>query len=737
MFRSRGLYVVAVMLLCPTLLPAAKVKVWYQHTPAQYDKAQLKQMVLSNEGVLRLSQQLRPLAGLDAAHVWDMVEDRDGNLFVATGDEGKIYKVPAEGKPVVVHSGQPSQVLCLALASDGSIYAGTGPNGQILRIDPRGQTKVFSDTGESYVWSLAVDPKGQALYAGTGPHGRIYRINGEGKAKVFYNTHQEHILCLAAGGTGTLYAGTDKGGLVYRIDPRGKGFVLYQAKQGEIRALKVTPDAIYAGTSSPTQRRRGGLHGESKNAGADLGAAFLRPEIGGGPLMGAALAAGLRAGIGAPPRRESDKADTEKDKSPAAAEQQEESKSHAASAPSSPSGGENSIYRIAHDGTVREVFREKAMILSLLRQGERFYVGTGMDGQLFEFNETTRERSEIARLDHGQILSLCRRHDSSIVLGTGDPGKLYVLQDRYAARGTVLSEVLDAKLISKWGALRWEGDTPEGTSVSVATRSGNVSEPDDTWSEWSAEQTEAEQATIAAPAARFLQYRVTLTTTNPARTPAVRAVTLRYATANQAPEVNKIDVPDLNAVNLDNPKKLKIKFSAVDANEDELTYRVLIRKDGWNSWVELDDDLDKTEFDWDTTTTPSGIYRVKVIASDRKDNPDSEALSGERVSLPFVVCHEAPLVTVKTAGIEGDQVVLEATARSPLVRLTSASFAVNGKKWTNVFPSDGLFDSKTETFRFKTEGLKPGTYVVVLRVRDAAGNTGSVDAIFNVRPKSD
>jgi len=197
------------------------------------------------------------------------------------------------------------------------------------------------------------------------------------------------------------------------------------------------------------------------------------------------------------------------------------------------------------------------MVLSLLRQADRFFVGTGMDGQLFEVNEATREKAEVARLDHGQILCLCRRRDGSIVLGTGDPGKLYVLQDRYAARGSVLSEVLDAKIISKWGSLRWEAETPEGTTVSVATRSGNVSEPDDTWSDWSAEQSDAEQAAIAAPTARFLQYRVTLATTNPARSPAVRAVTLRYMTANQAPEINKVEVPDLNAVNLDNPKKLK------------------------------------------------------------------------------------------------------------------------------------------------------------------------------------
>jgi len=53
----------------------------------------------------------------------------------------------------------------------------------------------------------------------------------------------------------------------------------------------------------------------------------------------------------------------------------------------------------------------------------------------------------------------------------------------------------------------------------------------------------------------------------------------------------------------------------------------------------------------------------------------------------------------------------------------------------NIFPEDGLFDSKEETFKFKTEGLKPGTYVLVVRVRDAAGNTGSGDVVFTVQPK--
>jgi hypothetical protein len=209
-------------------------------------------------------------------------------------------------------------------------------------------------------------------------------------------------------------------------------------------------------------------------------------------------------------------------------------------------------------------------------------------------------------------------------------------------------------------------------------------------------------------------------------------VSLRYATANQAPEFTKVEVPDLNAVNLDNPKKLKFKWAATDANEDELTYSVFVRKEGWKEWVLLEEDLDKTDYEWDTTTTPSGLYRLKVVASDRKDNAEKDALSAQRVSAPFVVSHAPPAVSVKATTMDGERVVIEAMASSPLVRLTAASFAVNGKKWVNVFPSDGLFDSKSETFRFQTEPLKPGTYVLVLRVRDAAGNTGSGDVVFTV-----
>ncbi len=715
-FRSVLAAMAAAFVCTPSLSQAAKVKVWHHHTPAHFDKAHLKDTVASSEGALRLGRQLRPLASLEATHVWDVLEDRDGNLLVATGDEGKLFKVTPDGKVAVLFTSADSQILCLAQGPNGVIFAGTGPAGQIVRLTPDGKAQILSSSPETYVWCLAYDSPGQLLFAGTGPKGRIVQIAPEGKSKVFYTTKQDHILSLAIGPDRTLYAGTDKSGLVYRIDPRGKGFVLYSAPQAEVRSLLVLADGVYAATSSPTRRRTpaGPTPGPNR-------AGLTSPSLGSSPM---ASAAG---------KEDSAVVAAVASSSPSTAlSSVDGGKGNPAAAAPPAAAGENSLYRIAPDGTVREIFREKALLLSLLRQHNRILIGTGMEGQLFEVDEATKERSEVARLDHGQIHCLCRRRDGSIVLGTGDPGKLYVLHDRYATRGTVVSEVLDAKIISKWGSLRWKADKPAGTNVTVAVRSGNVQEPDETWSDWSAEQTDPQQAVITAPTARFLQYRVTLASDNPLATPSLQSLALRYMTTNQSPEVTAVDVPDLDAVNLENPKKLRFKWTANDPNEDDLTYTLLVRKEGWKNWIQLEEHFEKTEYDWDTTTTPSGMYQLKVVASDRKDNPADEASTSARISRLFAVAHTPPGVTVKVAGMDGEQALVEATATDPLVRLTAASFAVNGKKWVSVFPTDGLFDSKTETFRFKTDTLTPGTYVVVLRVRDAAGNIGSGDVVFTV-----
>src|SRR5947209_2247365 len=138
MFRSLPTAAALIALSLPSFAQAAKVKVWHHGTPSSYDRAQLKGAVVSSEGAVRLSRQLKPLASLDATHIWDVIEDGDGNLIVATGDDGKVFKVAPDGRASVLYTADESQVLCLARAPDGAIYAGTGPAGNVVRIEPDG-----------------------------------------------------------------------------------------------------------------------------------------------------------------------------------------------------------------------------------------------------------------------------------------------------------------------------------------------------------------------------------------------------------------------------------------------------------------------------------------------------------------------------------------------------------------------------------------------------------------------
>ena len=51
-------------------------------------------------------------------------------------------------------------------------------------------------------------------------------------------------------------------------------------------------------------------------------------------------------------------------------------------------------------------------------------------------------------------------------------GRLFVTE------GAFISNVLDTTTISDWGCIYWQVTQPEGTNVTLATRSGNCEKPD-------------------------------------------------------------------------------------------------------------------------------------------------------------------------------------------------------------------------------------------------------------------
>ena len=80
-----------------------------------------------------------------------------------------------------------------------------------------------------------------------------------------------------------------------------------------------------------------------------------------------------------------------------------------------------------------------------------------------------------------------------------------------------------------WSVLSWTQVIPGRDSITIATRTGETSTPEGTWSAWSAELADEFGSDIASPAGRYLEYRTTLTRgTLGTQTPEFDDITLFY-----------------------------------------------------------------------------------------------------------------------------------------------------------------------------------------------------------------
>ncbi len=707
--RVAGLACVASALLISSLA-LAKLETWREDTSAAFTKGKRERVVISENGRVRLGQALIPTPKIGAAHVWDIARSPTGELFVATGDEGKVYRrEPKNDAPwMLAYDSSDTQALSLVTTPDGHIFAGTGPTGQVVDVTDPKHPASRPDPKVMYIWDLACDSKGQ-LFAATGPTGQLWKRSVEGKWSLLLDSKHSHLRCVTVSKEGVVYAGSDGDGLVYRVAADGKASILFDASQNEVTSLLLDSDGtLYAGTASET-----GAGGQTRTSPLFTGADFPPSSRAGSPPAEAVAAQEPPPPEPTPPRPNSTRP----------------SPGGGTSGSRPVSAGENAVYKIDSEGIAREVFRARALIFALARQPGRLLIGTGPDGVLYEVRDNDHESAPVAKLDHGQILSLLSDPQGNLLIGAGDPAAVVQLASGHVTSGTLVSEVRDAKLPSRFGSLSWRAETPPGTSVVLQVRSGNVGEPDETWSDWSDEQTDANRSKALAPAGRYIQYRATLKTNDPKTTPELHSVVLRYQTVNLAPEVTRIDVPDVSAGDgTARQTRLTLRWEAHDANDDDLTYTLRLRKEGWPNWIRLSEEpLTEKTFSWDTTTVPPGLYRVRVSASDRPSNNPDDALGADRESETFIIDHESPTVSVTPKG-RGATITL----KDNLTRLTKAAYAVDGADWVSIFPDDGLFDTGNETITLSLPDLKAGSHVLVIRASDAAGNIGTSDALVEV-----
>lgn len=716
-------------------LHASSPKFFVAATQADFLKGDVDSLSIDSRGELSLGPAAELVYESAAPFLWTVVAQPDGTLFVGSGNEGKVFKIDAQGRGSMFFDSTELEVHALAPAPNGGLYVGTSPDGKIYLVDRDGTAKPFFSAEDKYIWSLAVDARGN-VYAATGDKGVIYKIAPDGKGAPFYKTNATHAMALAFDRSGNLLVGTGTPGKVLRIDPSGKPFVLLDSPFQEIRALRFD----------------------------DKGALYVAAVNGRGSSSGAS-----------PTSTDTNLPPTPEPRAPVAsvsAEITSISVVDVGSGGSSPSPREDrrsvkgGVYRILPDGLWDQLWesREDSPYDLTFDANNRLLIGTGGKGKLYRLEGEPLRPTLVARASGQQITSFYKDQRGRLYYATANPGKLFRLSADRANRGTYESEPRDAEMLATWGSISWRGNAAGGR-VELFTRSGNTETPDDTWSAWSSAYTNADGAPITSPKARYLQWRAVLTGQN--TSPVVTSVTAAYLQRNLRPQVRSITVhppgivfqkpfstgdPELAGFEDQSTpdRKLAAQASAQsaggptpplgrrtyqkglqtlvwradDENDDDLVYDVLYRREGESAWKTLRKAVSESILVWDTTTVPNGTYFVKIVASDSPSNAAGDTLSGEMDSVAFEIDNTPPTFAIGGVRSDRGRTIVTFDVKDDHSPIQRVEYSTDGQHWRAVFPVDGIADSRSEHYELPVDGTF-GERGITLRATDAMNNVAS------------
>lgn len=702
------------LFLCNFLVLASDPTIWEVNTRNEILGGEARGVSVTDTGAIVLAPKLTEIFNSQQSYVWSSAIDNSGNIFLGTGNDGKVFKV-TNGKGALFADLAELDVTALAIGRDGLLYAGTSPDGKVYRIDASGKAEVYFDSNDKYIWSLAVLNDG-SLAIGTGENGKIYKVksaNAAPESSLLFDSSDTHIISLAADKSGNLYAGTDSNGLVLRISQDGKVFALLDAGLREIHELSVAADgSIYAlalsDSASASRPNPSTVTGTAPD-GTNVVVAVTSTEI-----TTPELPAKSRYDL---------------------------------------TTAKSAVYRILPDGSNEIVWSSPAVTgFSILANpnGNGVYIGTSDKGRVYSVTNDGRE-TLLLQSNEGQISTL-KSLGNNIIATSSNQGKVYQFGAETLAEGSYESIVRDARNSALWGRIWWRSSG----NVQIQTRSGNTQKPDETWSEWSQFSTSPTGTQISSPKARFIQWRAVL------RSSAVlNEVSVSYLANNIAPEILSIQIFPNNVALLANPQIVidpniensgldpavfglppltaappprrayqrgarAFQWTSEDRNGDKLEYAVYYRGLNEQSFKLLRDNLRDNFFTLDGLALADGGYVFKVLAKDNPSNPLNQALSGERISEPIIIDNSPPEVTaISTPQNTADKTRVSFEATDSASFINRAEYSVNGSDWQTVYADDGISDSLKERYTFDVTLKTAGEYSITLRVFDNNGNVGN------------
>jgi hypothetical protein len=173
------------------------------------------------------------------------------------------------------------------------------------------------------------------------------------------------------------------------------------------------------------------------------------------------------------------------------------------------------------------------------------------------------------------------------------------------------------------------------------------------------------------------------------------------------------------------------RWNASDDNGDPLLFTVEIRGEKEKQWQILADKVREKHYSFDSTALPDGEYRLRITASDSPGNVETEALSAQSVSAPFLIDNTPPEVEALQVTRQGN--VLRATwkVHDALSVIQRTEYSLDGRDWTLVDPTSKLSDSPSLEYDLTIPNISPGEHVLAVRVLDDYDNQTVSKAIAN------
>ncbi len=688
-------------IIAPLLLWASTPRIRTTSDFRDFTRTEMKNISVLAEGRFTLACDKKLLLDSGDPYIWSTVVDRQGRIYLATGNDGRIYRVTEQGDSTLFFDAPELEVYSLAVDLQDNLYAATSPKGKVYKIDPRGRSQVFFDPDENYIWALAWDRQQQLLVA-TGDKAVIYRVQQDGRAEKIVSLAETHVRSLAVDRNHIIYAGAGGKGYVYRIESGKPPFLLFDTQLDEVHGLVVMPSGMILAAA----------YGETISS---------RPE--------AVPVTRPRTTGKTPETIEAPMPETSLSTMSFILE------------PTLSEDKETSLFRVDRDGYGKNIWlRSDEQIQSLIADKDNaVLVGVGRKGKVYRVLENG-DISMLVNTSGGQISAMTFTSDHRLVIGSSNPGFCWLTDKSPAGTGAMESEPMDASMISTWGVLSWQGRKGDG-DIRFFTRSGNADNPSSSWSEWQAVQAEAGVWRIASPAARFLQWKCEMTGRGePA--PEVDEVSVSYLQNNRPPEILAVMVYPQNEYYgsgenaAEKPDKGGIVYGAAlgksekkkgwrtahwlfeDANMDALSFSLYCRRQDDAQWFELAKEVFSNIYPWDCTQMADGAYRLQVRATDQPTVPDELALSSSKESDVFIIDNTGP--EIEFTPVANRQVLCRLRDQGNII--SAIEYSINSGGWKKIYPTDGICDAKQEQVRIPLPKELHGQIQIAVKAVDEAGN---------------